>query len=126
MVGQHASLHLNNGLSRGIERCAGEGLKASLTVEELSSQVPSSEPESDQLGRYCQKITQLLMNGSLPRQSEVVMADLLCELIGYFSDTLKTPHWLKTDEGNSERLNLPDSAMLIRPMKTKNPPKRVF
>ncbi|WP_137903459.1 hypothetical protein [Enterobacter sp. 2VL] len=76
-----------------------ERLKASLTVEELPSRVPVFEPECDQLGRYCQEITQLLMNGSLPRQSAIVIEDLLCELIGYFADTLKAPRWLKTDEG---------------------------
>ena len=41
----------------------------------------------------------MLMNGSLPRQSEIVMEDLLCELVSYFADTLKAPRWLKTDEG---------------------------
>ncbi|HGH4611486.1 TPA: hypothetical protein ACJIWU_002094 [Enterobacter chengduensis] len=76
-----------------------EHLKASLTVEELPSRVPAFEPECDQLGRYCQEITQLLMNGSLPRQSEIVMEDLLCELVSYFTDTLKAPRWLQTDEG---------------------------
>ena len=76
-----------------------EHLKASLTVEELPSRVPAFEPECDQLGRYCQEITQLLMNGSLPRQSAIVMEDLLCELVGYFTDTLKAPRWLQTDVG---------------------------
>lgn len=76
-----------------------EHLKVSLTVEELPSRVPAFEPECDQLGRYCQEITQLLMNGSLPRQSEIVMEDLLCELVSYFTDTLKAPRWLQTDEG---------------------------
>ena len=76
-----------------------EYLKASLTVEELPSRVPVFEPEFDQLGRYCQEITQLLMNGSLPRQSEIVMEDLLCELVSYFADTLKAPRWLRTAGG---------------------------
>ncbi|MCW1828717.1 hypothetical protein OLZ31_17870 [Enterobacter asburiae] len=76
-----------------------EYLKANLTVEELPSRLPAFEPECDQLGRYCQEITQLLMNGSLPRQSAIVMEDLLCELVSYFADTLKAPRWLKTDEG---------------------------
>ena len=76
-----------------------EYLKASLTVEEFPSRVPVFEPECDQLGRYCQEITQMLMNGSLPRQSEIVMEDLLCELVSYFADTLKAPRWLQTNEG---------------------------
>ena len=41
----------------------------------------------------------MLMNGSLPRQSEIVMEDLLCELVSYSADTLKAPRWLQTDEG---------------------------
>lgn len=76
-----------------------EYLKASLTVEELPSRLPAFEPECDQLGRYCQEITQLLMNGSLPRQTVIVLEDLLRELVGYFADTLKAPRWLKTSEG---------------------------
>ena len=76
-----------------------EYLKASLTVEELPSRLPEFAPEIDQLGCYCQEITQLLMNGSLPEQAESVLEDLLCELVGYFADTLKAPRWLRTDEG---------------------------
>lgn len=76
-----------------------EYLKANLTVEELPSRLPAFEPECDQLGRYCQEITQLLMNGSLPRQTVIVLEDLLRELVGYFADTLKAPRWLKTSEG---------------------------
>ncbi|MFH2246158.1 hypothetical protein ABK706_17345 [Enterobacter sichuanensis] len=76
-----------------------EHLKASLTVEELPSRLPVFAPECDQLGRYCQEITQLLMNGTLPRQSEIVMTDLLRELVSYFADTLKAPRWLQTDKG---------------------------
>ena len=76
-----------------------DALKASLTVKELPSCVPAFEPECDQLGRYCQEITQMLMNGSLPRQSEIVMEDLLCELVSYFADKLKAPRWLQTNEG---------------------------
>lgn len=76
-----------------------EYLKASLTVEELPSLLPAFEPECDQLARYCQEITQLLINGSLPRQTEIVLEDLLRELVGYFADTLKAPRWLKTSEG---------------------------
>ncbi|HDR2471555.1 hypothetical protein NR352_03420 [Enterobacter soli] len=76
-----------------------EYLKASLTVEELPSLLPAFEPECDQLARYCQEITQLLINASLPRQTEIVLEDLLRELVGYFADTLKAPRWLKTSEG---------------------------
>lgn len=76
-----------------------EIVKASLTVEELPSRLPAFEPDSEQLGCYCQTLTQLLINGSLPPQAEIVMEDLLCELVGYYADTLKAPRWLQTDAG---------------------------
>ena len=76
-----------------------EYLKENLTVEDLPSHTPPFKPDATQLGRYCQEITQLLMNGSLQPKSAIVMEDLLCELIDYFADTLKAPRWLKTESG---------------------------
>jgi len=46
-------------------------VKESLTVDDLPLNVPVFEPEVDQPGRYCQ----------------------------LYSDTLKAPRWLRTDEG---------------------------
>ena len=74
-------------------------LKESLTVDDLPLNVPVFEPEVDQLGRYCQLVTQLLLNHSLTERDERVAGDLLQDLVGFYSDTLKAPRWLRTDEG---------------------------
>jgi len=74
-------------------------LKESLTVDDLPLNVPVFEPEVDQLGRYCQLVTQLLLNHSLSENDERVAGDLLQDLVGLYSDTLKAPRWLRTDEG---------------------------
>ncbi len=74
-------------------------LKESLTVNDLPLNVPVFEPEVDQLGRYCQLVTQLLLNHSLSESDERVAGDLLQDLVGLYSDTLKAPRWLRTDEG---------------------------
>ncbi|MFE4112076.1 hypothetical protein [Kosakonia sp. YIM B13611] len=75
-----------------------QALKASLTVENIPAYVPSFEPESDQLCRYCQVLTQLLMSNTLAPASESVLRDLLYMLVAFFADTLKAPRWLK--QGN--------------------------
>ena len=71
-----------------------EYLKASLTVDDLPLDVPVFEPEVDQLGRYCQ-----LLAHSLSESDERVAGDLLQDLVGFYSDTLKAPRWLRTKEG---------------------------
>ncbi|MCK6937140.1 hypothetical protein L8T01_13180 [Enterobacter roggenkampii] len=76
-----------------------EHLKENLTVESLPTRLPVFEPEADQLGHYCQVLTQLLMSGALMADAERVMQDLLFELVTYYSDTLKMPRWLRTEEG---------------------------
>lgn len=76
-----------------------EHLKVSLTVDDLPLQQPVFEPEADQLGRFCQLLTQLLLNQSLSKSDERVVGDLLQELVGFYSDTLKAPRWLRTDKG---------------------------
>ncbi len=76
-----------------------EYLKASLTVDDLPLALPVFEPEVDQLGRFCQLLTQLILNQSLTKSDERVAGDLLQELVGFYSDTLKAPRWLRTDEG---------------------------
>lgn len=76
-----------------------EHLKASLTVDDLPLEQPVFEPEADQLGRFCQLLTQLLLNQSLSKSNERVVGDLLQELVGFYSDTLKAPRWLRTNEG---------------------------
>jgi len=61
--------------------------------------MPVFEPESDQLGRYCQVLTQHLMSGSFTPEAERVINDLLYELVSFYADTLKMPRWLRTEEG---------------------------
>lgn len=72
-----------------------ENLKASLTVECFPTRVPRFEPEADQLCRYCQVLTQLLMSGTMAPKSETALRDLLYMLVAFFADTLKAPRWLK-------------------------------
>ena len=76
-----------------------EHLKTSLTVDDLPLDVPVFEPEVDQLGRYCQLLTQLLLAHSLSGSDERVAGDLLQDLVGFYSDTLKAPRWLNTPLG---------------------------
>lgn len=74
-------------------------LQASLTVETFPTRFPLFEPEPDQMGRYCQLLTHLLMSKTLSDDMERVAGDLLQDLVGYFADTLKAPRWLKTEDG---------------------------
>jgi len=78
-----------------------EYLKASLTVDDLPLDVPAFEPEVDQLVRYCQLLTQLLLARSLSESDERVAGDLLQGLVGLYSGMLKAPRWLRTNEGIS-------------------------
>lgn len=71
-------------------------LKASLTVEDIPAHLPAFEPEAMQLADYCQALAGLLMSGALAAETETVIAELLCELVDYFADTVKAPRWLKT------------------------------
>ncbi len=72
-----------------------QGLKASLTVENIPTYTPSFDPDSDQLCSYCQAITQLLMSNTLAPASESIFRELLYMLVAFFADILKAPRWLK-------------------------------
>ena len=76
-----------------------EHLKASLTVDDLPLDVPLFEPESDQLGQYCQLLTQLLLSRTLSARDERIAGDLLQDLVAFYSGTLKAPRGLRTNEG---------------------------
>ncbi|MBE3491498.1 hypothetical protein IM284_15920 [Enterobacter cloacae complex sp. P12RS] len=82
-----------------------ECLKESLTVDELPLYVPAFKVEVEQVGRYCQVLTQLIVSGSLTVETERVISDLLYELVGYYAETLKAPRWLRTKEGSIELLD---------------------
>jgi hypothetical protein len=73
-------------------------LKASFTVEDIPAHLPAFEPDAISLAGYCQALTGLLMGGALAAETETVIAELLCELVDYFADTIKAPRWLKTGE----------------------------
>ena len=70
-----------------------------LTVTELPQSLPGFDAEADLLAHYCQTITQLLISRSLPEEMAAVMEDLLLGLVNYFTDTLKAPRWLLTNDG---------------------------
>jgi len=76
-----------------------EYLKASLTVDDFPTRLPLFDPEPDQLGHYCQVLTQQLISGLCNPEAERVISDLLFELVSLYADTLKMPRWLRTDEG---------------------------
>ncbi|HDR2792765.1 MULTISPECIES: hypothetical protein [Enterobacter] len=76
-----------------------EYLQERLTVDVFPDHAPAFTTESDQLNRYCEEITQLLISGALAPESARVMGDLLFELTRYFADLLKAPRWLRTEAG---------------------------
>jgi len=69
------------------------------TLSDLPSRLPAFELESDQLGLYCQTLTQLLISNALPRDMAKVMEGLLYELVNFYADTLNAPRWLQTPDG---------------------------
>lgn len=69
------------------------------TLNDLLSRLPAFEPESEQLGQYCQTLTQLLISNALPRDMAKVMEGLLYELVNFYADTLNAPRWLQTSDG---------------------------
>jgi len=71
-----------------------------LTIDTLPTHLPVFEPETDTLCRYCQELTQLTMSGMLTSEQQRVIEDLLFELVSYFSDRLKAPRWLRTEQGD--------------------------
>ncbi|WP_336998148.1 hypothetical protein [Leclercia sp. M50] len=69
------------------------------TLNDLPSRLPAFEPESDQLGIYCQTVTQLLISNVLPPEMARVMEGLLYDLVSFYADTLNAPRWLQTPDG---------------------------
>ncbi|MCU6670766.1 hypothetical protein M8013_18730 [Enterobacteriaceae bacterium H4N4] len=69
------------------------------TLNDLPSRLPAFEPESEQLGQYCQTLTQLLISNALPSDMAKVMEGLLYELVNFYADTLNAPRWLQTLDG---------------------------
>ncbi|MCR1304882.1 MULTISPECIES: hypothetical protein [unclassified Enterobacter] len=42
----------------------------------------------------------MLIGRALPEEMARVIEDLLCELVGYYADTLKAPRWINTPESH--------------------------
>ncbi len=77
-----------------------------LTIDTLPTHLPVFEPETDTLCRYCQELTQLTMSGMLTSEQQRVIEDLLFELVSYFSDRLKAPRWLRTEQGDMKSIQV--------------------
>jgi len=60
---------------------------------------PRFEPDADVLCEYSQALARLLAERTLSPEMESTLAGLLFELVGYFADELRTPRWIRTDEG---------------------------
>lgn len=74
-------------------------LVAEFTVDDLPTRLPVFDSESDELGHYCQVLTQLLMTCAMPADMARVMEGLLCELVSFYADMLNAPRWINTREG---------------------------
>ncbi|MCU6667265.1 hypothetical protein M8013_00620 [Enterobacteriaceae bacterium H4N4] len=72
------------------------------TLNDLPSRLPAFEPETDQLGLYCQTLTQLLIGRMLPPDMTDVIEGLLYELVNFYADRLNAPRWLQTPNGRVE------------------------
>jgi len=86
-------------LKQTLYESAPEHLRDYLTIDSWPTSLPEFNPESDALCRYCEELAQLTMQNSLTEQQRRVFEDLLFELVGYFSDRLKAPRWMKTPKG---------------------------
>ncbi|BDI37250.1 hypothetical protein NKK66_RS04960 [Escherichia coli] len=60
---------------------------------------PGFEPDAESLCDYCLALTQILNGHSLLPETETTLTGLLCELVWYFADSLKAPHWIRTADG---------------------------
>jgi len=64
-----------------------------LTVDKLPEPQSWFEPDHDALCAYCQALTQLLSQHTLPPEMEVTLRGLLCELVWMFAADMKAPRW---------------------------------
>ncbi|AKE58956.1 TPA: hypothetical protein ACT195_004617 [Raoultella planticola] len=74
-------------------------LAESLTVDTCSSAPLLFDPEPDLLCEYCLALLQLLMERTMDPKSEQTLVGLLCELVWSFTEGLKSPRWMRTDDG---------------------------
>lgn len=66
------------------------------TVDTLPDISPVFAPDADLLCDYCLVLAQVLNGRSLLPETETTLTGLLCELVWYFADGLKAPHWIRT------------------------------
>ncbi|MDX6020144.1 hypothetical protein SIL08_07640 [Scandinavium sp. V105_16] len=68
-------------------------LIARLTVDELPEPQSFFEPDHDALCDYCQTLTQVLCQQTLPPETEKSLRGLLCERVWMFAADMKAPRW---------------------------------
>ncbi|MFZ3391110.1 hypothetical protein [Buttiauxella gaviniae] len=73
-----------------------EHLIESFTVDSIPTQVPTFEPELEDLCRYCLTLANILNSHNFSVMEEKVLTGLLFELTGYFADELRTPRFVRT------------------------------
>lgn len=73
-----------------------EHLIESFTVDSLPAQVPTFEPEPEDLCRYCLTLANILNSHNFSAMEEKALTGLLFELTGYFADELRTPRFVRT------------------------------
>lgn len=69
------------------------------TVDTFPDVSPEFPPDADLLRDYCLALTQILAGRSLLLETETALTGLLCDLVWYFADGLKDPHWIRTADG---------------------------
>ncbi|HAM9876485.1 TPA: ash family protein [Escherichia coli] len=69
------------------------------TVDTLPDISPDFAPDADLLCDYCLALVQVLNGRSLLPETETTLTGLLCDLVWYFADGLKAPHWIRTADG---------------------------
>ncbi|MFG6654400.1 hypothetical protein ACG0Z5_08035 [Scandinavium sp. M-37] len=64
-----------------------------LTVDKFPEPESYFDPDHTALCEYCQALTQLLCQQTLPPEMEVTLRGLLCELVWMFAADMKAPRW---------------------------------
>ncbi len=73
-----------------------EHLIESFTVDSIPAQVPTFEPEPEDLCRYCLTLANILNSHNFSVMEEKALTGLLFELTGHFADELRTPRFVRT------------------------------
>lgn len=76
-----------------------------LTVDTLPAVPLHFDPEPDSLCEYSLAIIQILMEHASMSETEKSLTKLLCELVWYLTEGLKSPRWLRTSDGFINEIN---------------------